>query len=72
MLDLGEALATDVAKKKSFPSAMTLQKDSFLITTYVYTGRHLVVIQRSKEEKSRTLQARRDYNGTARGQGSGL
>jgi hypothetical protein len=51
---------------------MTLQKDFFLITTDVYTGRHLVVIQRSKEAESRTLQARRDHNGTAREQGSGL
>jgi hypothetical protein len=51
---------------------MTLQKDFFPITADVYTGRHLVVIQRSKEAKSRTLQARRDYNRTAREQGDGL
>jgi len=38
----------------------------------VYTGRHLEVIQRRKETKSRTLQARRDDNRTAREQGYGL
>lgn len=43
------------------------------VTPYdVYTGRHLEVIQRSKEAKSRTLQARMDYNKTAREQGKGL
>ena len=43
------------------------------VTPYdVYTGRHLEVIQRGKEAKSRTLQARREYNRTAREQGSGL
>jgi transposase InsO family protein len=43
------------------------------VTPYdVYTGRHLEVIQRRKEAKSRTLQARRDYNKTAREQGRGL
>jgi putative transposase len=43
------------------------------VTPYdVYTGRHLEVIQRRKEAKSRTLQARRDYNKTAREQGKGL
>ncbi len=35
------------------------------VTPYdVYTGRHLEVIQGRKEAKSRTLQARRDYNRT--------
>lgn len=38
----------------------------------VYTGRHLEVIQRRKETKSMTLQARKDYNGTAREKGNGL
>jgi len=43
------------------------------VTPYaVYTGRYLEVIQRRKEAKSRTLQARRDYNRNAREQGSGL
>ena len=43
------------------------------VTPYdVYTGRYLEVIQRRKEAKSRTLQARREYNRTAREQGSGL
>jgi putative transposase len=43
------------------------------VTPYdVYTGRHLEVLQRRKEEKTRTLQARRDYNRTARGHGRGL
>ena len=43
------------------------------VTPYdVYTGRHLEVIQRRKEAKNRTLQARRDYNRSAREQGSGL
>ena len=37
-----------------------------------YAGRHLELIQRRKEAKSRTLQVRRDYNRTAREQGSGL
>jgi putative transposase len=32
----------------------------------VYTGKHLEIIQRRKEEKVRTLQARKDYNKTAR------
>ncbi len=38
----------------------------------VYTGRYLKIIQKRKEAKSKTLQARRDYNRTAREQGSGL
>jgi len=43
------------------------------VTPYdVYTGRHLEIIQRRKEAKSRTLRARRDYNKTAREQGKGL
>lgn len=43
------------------------------VTPYdVYTGRHLEVIRRRKEEKSRTLQARKDYNRTTREQGNGL
>lgn len=43
------------------------------VTPYdVYTGRHLEVIQRRKEAKNTTLQARRDYNRTAREQGSDL
>jgi putative transposase len=32
----------------------------------VYTGRHLEIIQRRKEAKSKTLEARRDYNRSAR------
>jgi transposase InsO family protein len=43
------------------------------VTLYdVYTGRYLEIIQKRKEAKSRTLQVRRDYNRTAREQGSGL
>jgi len=43
------------------------------VTPYdVYTGRHLKIIQRRKEVKSRTLTARKDYNRTAREQGNGL
>jgi putative transposase len=40
------------------------------VTPYdVYAGRHLEIIQRRKEVKSRTLEVRRDYNRTAREQG---
>ena len=43
------------------------------VTPYdVYTGRHLEIIQRRKEVKNRTLEARRDYNRIAREQGHGL
>jgi transposase InsO family protein len=43
------------------------------ITPYdVYTGRHLEIIQRRKEVKSRTLATRKNYNRTAREQGDGL
>jgi len=43
------------------------------VTPYdVYTGRHLEIIQRRKEVKSRTLEVRRDYNRTVREQGHGL
>jgi len=43
------------------------------VTPYdVYIGRHLEIIQRRKEAKNRTLQARMDYNRTAGEQGSGL
>jgi len=43
------------------------------VTPYdVYTGRHIEIIQRRKEVKSRTLEARRGYNRTARKQGHGL
>jgi putative transposase len=38
----------------------------------VYTGRQLEIIHRRKEAKSRTLQARKDYNRTAREQGNDL
>jgi len=38
----------------------------------VYTGRHLRIIQRRSEVKSKTLQARRDYNRTVRERDSGL
>lgn len=40
------------------------------VTPYdVYSGRHLEVMQRRREVKSRTLQARREYNRTVRKQG---
>jgi len=43
------------------------------VTPYdVYIGRHLEVIQRRKEVKSRALRARRDYNRTIREQDRGL
>ena len=43
------------------------------VTPYdVYTGRHLEIIQKRKEAKSRTLQVRKDYNRTAREHGSVL
>jgi len=43
------------------------------VTPYdVYTGRHFEIIQRRKEVRSKTLEARRDYNRTAREQGHGL
>jgi putative transposase len=43
------------------------------VTPYdVYTGRHLEIIQRRKEVKSKTLAARRDHNRTARDKGHGL
>ncbi len=43
------------------------------VTPYdVYTGRHLEIIQKRKEVKSKTLEARRDYSRTAREQGHGL
>ena len=42
------------------------------VTPYdVYTGRHLEIIQRRKEVKSRTSEARKDYNRSARQQGHG-
>jgi len=43
------------------------------VTPYdVYTGRHLEIIQKRKEAKSKTLKVRREYNRTAREQGHGL
>jgi len=43
------------------------------VTPYdVYTSRHLEIIQKRKEVKSKTLAARRDYNRTAREQRHGL
>lgn len=43
------------------------------VTSYdVYTCKHLEVIQRRKEAKSRTLQVRKDYNRTAREQSNTL
>jgi len=40
------------------------------VTPYdVYTGRHIEIVRRRKEAKSRTLEARRDYNRVAREQG---
>jgi hypothetical protein len=37
----------------------------------VYTGRHLEVLQRRKEAKKKTIEARRSYNSTVREQGFG-
>jgi transposase InsO family protein len=43
------------------------------VTPYdVYAGRYLAIIQKRKEAKSKTLEARRDYNRAAREQGHGL
>jgi putative transposase len=43
------------------------------VTPYdVYTGKHLEIIQRRKEAKSRTLQVRRDYNRAVREQDNDL
>jgi len=43
------------------------------VTPYdVYTGRHLEILQRRKEAKDRTLQARMDYNRVVREKDSGL
>jgi putative transposase len=43
------------------------------VTPYdVYTGRHLEIIWRRKGVKSRTLEARRDYNRSARKGEQGL
>jgi len=43
------------------------------VTPYdAYIGRHLEIIQRRKEAKSKTLEARRNYNRNAREQGHGL
>jgi len=43
------------------------------VTPYdVDTGNHLKIIERRKEVKSKTLEARRNYNKTARQQGHGL
>jgi len=43
------------------------------VTPYdVYTGKHLEILQRRKEVKSKTLAARREYNRTARNLGQGL
>ena len=40
------------------------------VTPYdVYTGKHLKIIEKRKEVKTETLEARRNYNKTARGQG---
>jgi putative transposase len=36
----------------------------------VYTGRHLEILIKRKEAKSNTLEARRNYNRTAREQGN--
>jgi len=38
----------------------------------VHTGRQLKVLQRRKEVKKRTIEARRSYNSTVRGQRFGL
>jgi putative transposase len=38
----------------------------------VYTSRYLEILRSRKEAKSRTLQARRDYNRTTMEQGKGL
>jgi hypothetical protein len=37
-----------------------------------YAGRHIEIIQRRKEVKSRTLQARKDYNRAAGKRGNDL
>jgi transposase InsO family protein len=43
------------------------------ITPYdMYTGKHLEIIKRREEAKSRALQVRKDYNRVVREQGNGL
>jgi transposase InsO family protein len=43
------------------------------VTPYdAYTGKHLEIIQKRREAKSKTLEARRDYNRAVREQGQGL
>jgi len=43
------------------------------VTPYdVFTGRHLEIIQKRKEAKSRTIAERKNYNRIAREQGSGI
>ena len=43
------------------------------VTPYdMYTGKHLEIIQRRKEAKSRTLQVRKNYNRAVRKQDNGL
>ena len=43
------------------------------VTPYdVYTGRHLEILQRRKEVKKETIEARKDYNRVVREQDRGL
>ena len=63
----------DAADFKNYILGMLFFKRLSDVTPYdIYTGRHLEIIQKRKEAKSRTLPVRRDYNRTAREQGSGL
>lgn len=41
------------------------------IENYIHTGRHIGIIHRREETKSRTLQARRDYDRAIREQANG-
>ena len=59
----------------SDPIALLVIGHQFLKLNYpydIYTGRHLEIIQKRKEAKSRTLAERKNYNRIAREQGSGL
>jgi hypothetical protein len=52
-------------KKVKRNVAQALMSKIFFIEQGHYTERHLVIIQRRKEAKSMTLQARKDYNRSA-------
>jgi hypothetical protein len=70
--ELKEAIRAFIQYYNTTITGVTMEPWGCLTPYDVYTGRHLNVMQRRKEVKIRTLQARTHHKNTIREQGNGL